>query len=134
LRIHLNARIPVSRCAERAVDTRSNATTVCTYAPSVTLAGQPRPTTEPWGYFTTYTEVLYLSGSRWALTAHSWPDTGLQGAGVAVAAQASSGAALPANSTATFDVAFTGAVNSGQPDSICTDAPVAPDGSRSQPE
>jgi acetyl esterase/lipase len=126
---HVNARTPVSSCAERNVDTRSNVVRVYTYAPPVTLPGQPRPTTQPWGYFTAYTEVLYLSGSSWLLHAHSWPATGLQGAGIAVAAQGQNSGTLPPNSTVTLDGAFSGAVNSGQADSICTATPTVSDGS-----
>jgi len=126
---HLNAETPVSSCAERTFDTRSNTTTVATYAPRATLSGQPRPTTQPWGYFTPYTEVQYLSGTTWLMRAHSWPDDGLQGAGIAVAPQEQETGTLPPNSTVTFDGAFTGAINSGQPDSICTPDPEPTDGS-----
>jgi hypothetical protein len=59
---HLDGTPPVSSCAERNVDTRSNSTAVDTFAPSVTLSGQPRPTTQPWAYFSAYTEVLYFAG------------------------------------------------------------------------
>jgi hypothetical protein len=126
---HLNAEAPVSNCAERTVDTRSNTTTVSAYAPRITLAGQLRPTTQPWGYFTPYTEVLYLSGSSWRLRAHSWPSTGLQGAGIAVAPQGQDSGTLPPNSTVTFAGAFTGAINTGQPDSTCTAIPIPSNGS-----
>ena len=40
---HLQGAAPVSSCADRSVDTRANAATVYTYAPSVTLSGQPGP-------------------------------------------------------------------------------------------
>ena len=126
---HLHATTPVPSCAERAVDTRWNIGPVYTYAPSVTLSGRPRPTTQPWGYLKAYVEVLYLNAGTWAMSAHSWPDDGLQGAGIGVAAQNRTVGTLPANSTATFDSPFTGAVNSGQPDSICTEQPAAADGS-----
>jgi acetyl esterase/lipase len=126
---HLNAKTPVSSCTERNVDTRPNTFKVYTYAPAVTMLGQQRPTSQPWGYFTAYTEVLYLSGSSWLLRAHSWPAGGLQGAGIAVAAQGQNSGTLPANSTVTLDGAFTGAVDSGQPDSICTATPTVSDGS-----
>jgi acetyl esterase/lipase len=126
---HLNARTPVSSCAERDVDTRSGSGTVTTFAPSVTLAGQPRPTTGPWGYFSSYTEVLSLSGGSWLIRAQSWPDTGLQGAGIPVAPQGQDSGTLPPNSTVTLDGAFNSAINSGQPDSICTNIPAGPDGS-----
>jgi acetyl esterase/lipase len=126
---HLHATTPVSSCAERNVDTRSANAAVYRRAWTVTLSGQPRPTTQPWGYFTAYTEVLYLNASSWAIAAHGWPDDGLQGAGIAVAAQEQSTGALPANSTVTFDSPFTSAINSGQPDSICTDTPIPSNGS-----
>jgi acetyl esterase/lipase len=126
---HLNGTPPTSRCAERSVDTRANTGSVITYAPRVTLSRQPRPTTQPWGYFTTYTEVLYLSGSSWFVAAHSWPDNGLQGAGVAVAPQGAESGTLPPNGTVTLDGPFTSAVNSGQPNSICTANPTVSDGS-----
>src|SRR4051794_28352431 len=45
---HLDNAAPVSRCAERSVDTHANSASVHPTAPSVTLSGQPRPTTEPW--------------------------------------------------------------------------------------
>jgi acetyl esterase/lipase len=126
---HLNGQTPVSRCAERTVDTTSNTTTVNAYAPRITLRGQPRPTTQPWGYFTPYTEVQSLNGTSWQLRAHSWPVSGLQGAGIAVAPQNQDSGTLPPNSTVTLDGAFTGAIDTGQPDSICTPAPVPSDGS-----
>jgi Prolyl oligopeptidase family len=126
---HLNAATPVSSCAERNVDTRSNRATIRTYAPTVILSGQPRPTTQPWGYFTPYTEVLSVNGAASSMTANSWPDTGLQGAGIAVAAQGQATGTLPANSTVTFGGTFTGAINTGQPDSICTEQPIPSDGS-----
>jgi acetyl esterase/lipase len=118
---HLHGTMPVSRCAERDVDTRSNTTTVYTYAPTVTLSGQPRPTTHPRGYFKPYTDVWSLNGSSWAMSAHSWPDAGLLGAGIADAAQEQSTGTMPANSTVTFDTPFNGMINSAQPDSICTE-------------
>ena len=40
---HLQGAAPVSSCADRSVDTRANAATVYTYAPSVTLSGRPGP-------------------------------------------------------------------------------------------
>jgi acetyl esterase/lipase len=126
---HLNGAAPVARCAARNVDTHENTATVYTAAPSVTLSGQPRPTTQPWGYFTAYTEVQNLSGSSWQVTAHSWPDDGLQGAGIAVAARGETDAVLPPNSPVALDGAFNSAINSGQPDSICTNAPVPSNGS-----
>ena len=126
---HLYGRLPASSCAERTVDTRSSTTTVYTFAPSVTLFLQPRPTIQPWGYFTSYTEVLHLNGSAWLLSAHSWPDTELQGAGIAVAPQGRTSAALPANGAVTIDGPFTGAINSGEADRICTAPPVPADGS-----
>ena len=126
---HLNGALPVSSCAERTVDTRANSATVYTFAPSVTLSGQPRPATQPWGYFTAFAEVMYQSGASWPITAQSWPDNGLQGAGIAVAALNQTAAALPPNSTVALDGPFNTAVNSGQPDSICTNNPVASNGS-----
>ncbi|MDQ3850962.1 MAG: alpha/beta hydrolase [Actinomycetota bacterium] len=123
LAYHLHGRPPLSRCAERYVDTRSQTPTIYRY-PRVTLGSQPRPTDQPWGYFTAYTEVLYLNGSTWAswaLREHSWPKEGLQSAGIPVAAKGQSSTTLPSNGPVTLDGPFTGAVNSGQPDSICAE-------------
>jgi acetyl esterase/lipase len=119
---HLSGTAPVSSCAERTVDTRANTASIFTRVPTVTLPGQPRPTTQPWGYFKAYAEVLYQSGSSWPLIAHSWPDNGLQGAGIAVAAQEQTTGTLPPNSAVRLDGAFTSAINSGWADSICTAA------------
>jgi acetyl esterase/lipase len=116
---HVYGTAPVSSCAQRTVDTHANTGSVLTHVPVVTLAGQPRPTTQPWGYFTAYAEVLHQRGGSWSLIAHSWPDDGLQGAGLAVAPQDQTTGTLPPNSTVTLDGPFTGAINSGQPDSIC---------------
>jgi hypothetical protein len=124
---HLYGTPPVSSCSERSVDTTANTHTVYARAPSVTLSDQPRPTTQPWGYFTAVTEVR--DARSLMLLAHSWPDNGLQGAGIAVAPQEQTTGALPPNSTVTLDGPFTGAVNSGQADSICSDQPVPSDGS-----
>jgi acetyl esterase/lipase len=117
---HLSGTAPVSSCAERTVDTRANTAAIFTRVPTVTLSGQPRPATQPWGYFKAYAEVLYQSGGSWPLIAHSWPDNGLQGAGIAVAAQDQTTGTLPPNSAVRLDGAFTSAINSGQPDSICS--------------
>jgi len=125
---HLNGQAPVSRCAERTVDTTSNTTTVDAYAPRITLAAQPRPTTQPWGYFTAYTEVHSRSGASWQLRANSWPIRGLLGAGIAVAPQDQDSGILPPNSTVLLDGAFDGAIDTGQPDSICTGVPMPSDG------
>jgi acetyl esterase/lipase len=116
---HRYGTAPVTRYAERTVDTRST-DAVVTHVPTVTLSAQPRPTSQPWGYFKAYAEVLYQSGSSWPLIAHSWPDDGLRGAGVAVAAQGQSAGVLPPNSPVLIDGAFTSAINSGWPDSFCT--------------
>jgi len=129
LAYHLHGTAPVSDCATRSVDTRSNAGTIYTDAPPVTLSGQLRPTSQPWGYFTAYTDVLSLNDGLWAISAHSWPAEGLQGAGIAVAAQGQDSGTLAPNSTVTVDGPFTGAIGSGQPDSICTTSAVASDGS-----
>jgi acetyl esterase/lipase len=126
---HLNATPPVSSCAERTADTRAETAPILRRAPTVTLAAQPRPTTQPWGYFTPYVEVLSLNASVWTVSAHSWSDEGLQGAGIAVAAQEQITGTLPANSTVTFDSPFNSAINSGQPDSICSDQPAPSNGS-----
>jgi acetyl esterase/lipase len=120
---HLSGTQPVSECAERTVDTRTNSAAVYTRAPTVTLSEQPRPTTEPWGYFTPYVEVDYQNASAWPVIAHSWPGSGLRGAGIAVAPADQTAGALPPNSTVTLDGAFNSAINSGQPDSICTADP-----------
>ena len=126
---HLHATPPTSRCAERSVDTGANAGPVLTAAPRLMLSGQPRPTTQDWGYFTAYTEVLYLSEGSWVVSAHSWPDDGLQGAGIAVAAQDEAVGVLPPDSSTAVEEPFTGAVNSAEPDSICAASPVMSDGS-----
>jgi hypothetical protein len=51
---HLHGDTPLSGCAERNVDMRASTATVHTFAPSVTLQRQPRPTSQPWAYFTAY--------------------------------------------------------------------------------
>jgi acetyl esterase/lipase len=126
---HLAGVPPVSECAERTVDTQANTAPVVTYAPSVTLSGQPRPTTQSWGYFTAYAQVLYQSAGSLLIAAESWPDDGLQGAGVPIAAQDQTTGTLPANSTVTLDGPFNSALNSGQPDSICSNQQAGLDGS-----
>jgi acetyl esterase/lipase len=126
---HLDATPPTSRCAERSVDTSANTSSVLTAAPRLMLSGQPRPTTQDWGYFTAYTEVLYLSEGSWLVSAHSWPDNGLQGAGIAIAPQHKTVGTLPPDSSAAVDEPFTGAVNSAEPGSICAASPAISDGS-----
>jgi acetyl esterase/lipase len=126
---HLHGSPPVSHCAERTVDTRANTAPITTSAPSVTLPAQPRPTTEPWGYFTPYTEVLSLTPAPAKVIAHSWPGDGLRGAGIAVAAQEQIAGTLPPNSPVSLDGPFTSAIDTGQADSICTPTPAAPDDS-----
>lgn len=126
---HLHGATPLSSCAQRTVDTSADDATVHTFAPPVTLARQPRPRTEPWGYFTAYVEVQVLRAGVWLTSADSWPEDGLQGAGIAVAARGEDNGTLPANSEVQLDGPFNSAVNSGQPDSICTAVPLASDGS-----
>jgi acetyl esterase/lipase len=126
---HLDAMPPTSRCAERTVDTSASYGPVLTTAPRLMLSGQQRPTTQAWGYFTSYTEALYESDGDWEVAAHSWPDDGLQGAGIAIAPQHESFGMLPPDSSATVEEPFTGAVNSAEPDSICAANPAASDGS-----
>jgi acetyl esterase/lipase len=126
---HLHGSTPLSSCAQRTVDTTSNDATVYTYAPPITLARQPRPKTERWAYFTAYVELQSLRGGVWLTSAHSWPADGLQGAGIAVAARGEDNATLPPNSSVALDGAFNSAINSGQPDSICTAVPWVSDGS-----
>jgi acetyl esterase/lipase len=124
---HLYGTTPMSRCSERSVDTTGNTDTVHTHAPPVTISDQPRPTTQPWAYFTAVTEVRNASSPT--VLAHSWPDDGLQGAGIAVAPQDQLTGTLPPNSSVTLDGPFTSAINSGQADSICTGEPAESAGS-----
>jgi acetyl esterase/lipase len=126
---HLYGTLPVPSCDDRIVDTRQSAGSVSTHAPAVTLSAQPRPTTQPWGYFTPYTEVRYQSGRSWSVIAQSWPDDGLHGAAIAVAAQGQTTGTLPAGSTLTTDEPFTSPVDDGQPDSICASDTLPFDGS-----
>ncbi|MEA2231430.1 MAG: hypothetical protein QOD83_1246 [Solirubrobacteraceae bacterium] len=130
LAYHLEGTTPVSSCDRRTVDTRSNTDTIFRHAPPVTLPDQPRPTSQAWGYFTAYTDVLQSpDASSWAISAHSWPADGLQGAGIAVAAQGQDSGTLAPDSTVTVDGPFNGAIGTGQPDSICTTSAVPSDGS-----
>jgi acetyl esterase/lipase len=130
---HLYGALPVSSCDERSVDTRRSTGSTSTHAPTATLSGQPRPTTQPWGTFTPYTEVLYESGGSWQVLAHSWPDDGLQGAGIAVAAQGQTTGTLPPSSPLTLDGPFNSLINNGQPDSICTGEPAPAAGGSTPP-
>ena len=132
---HLQGAAPVSSCADRIVDTRANAATIYTYAPSVTLSGQPRPTgSAAWGYFTAYSHILMQYNGATSFAGHTWPDDGLQGAGLPVAAQAATAATLPPNQTVTLhDLAYNGQINSGQADSICRPQPMAANGTALPP-
>ena len=96
---HLKETPPASRCAERSVDTCANTDSVFTHAPRVTLSRRGRPITEPWGYFITYTEVKYLSGSEWLVATHSWPGGGLRTAGIATHAAGSAPARTAARAS-----------------------------------
>ena len=132
---HLQGAAPVSSCADRVVDTRANAATVYTYAPSVTLSGRPRPSgSAAWGYFTAYAQILMQINGASSFAAHTWPDDGLQGAGLPVAAQAATAATLPPNGSVSLqDVAYKGQINTGQADSICRPQPLAANGSALPP-
>lgn len=122
---HVGGRTPVSSCADRTIDARANTATVVTYAPSVSL-DQPRPSSAiRFTYFTSVVQVSYRTGASWTLVAHSWPASGLQGAAIPVAVQGTTLGSLPANSPLTLSIAYKGAVDSGQPDSICRGAAVA---------
>lgn len=117
---HLYGSAPVSSCADRQVDTRANTATIYTYAPSVALYNQPRPSgSMRFGYVTASVQVVAASGSTWVLASYSWPASGLQGAAIPVAAQNAAAASLPANGPFTITGPYNGAVDSGQPDSIC---------------
>jgi acetyl esterase/lipase len=126
---HLEATPPTSRCAERPVDTTANTGSILTASPRLMLSGQPRPTTRAWGYFTSYTEVLYQRAGSWLVVAHSWPDDGLLGAGIAVAPQHETVGVLPPDASTRTDEPFTSAVNSAEPGGICAPTPAASDGS-----
>jgi acetyl esterase/lipase len=127
---HAYGSAPVSSCADRVVDTRANTATIYTYAPSVALYNQPRPSgSVRFGYFTASVQVAYASGSTWVLASYSWPDNGLQGAGIPVAAQNAAAASLPASGSFTITGAYSGAIDSGQPDSICRGMYAPTDGS-----
>jgi acetyl esterase/lipase len=130
---HLYGTLPVSSCGERRVDTRRSTGSISTHAPTVTLSGRPRPTSQPWGIFTPYTEVLYESAGSWPVLAQSWPADGLQGAAIAVAAQDAITGTLPPGSPLTLDGPFTSAINTGQPDSICTGEPASATGAPTPP-
>jgi acetyl esterase/lipase len=127
---HLQGAAPVSSCADRSVDTRANAATTYTYAPTVTLAGQPRPGGQAaWGYFTAYSQILMQIGGATSFAAHTWPDDGLQGAGLPVAATGATTATLPANTPVTLaDLGYNGQINTGQADSICRPLAAASNG------
>ncbi len=117
---HRDGQTPIAYCSDRLVDTRANTATIYTFAPTVTLPDRPRPSgANRWGYFTGYTEVTYLSEGRYRMAAHSWPDGGLQQAGVPAARVGQTTGVLPPNQTVALDGAFTSAIDSGQPDSIC---------------
>jgi hypothetical protein len=83
--------------------------------------------------FTPYTDVLYESAGSWPVLAQSWPDDGLQGAGIAVAAQDETTGTLPPGSPLTLDRPFTSAINTGEPDSICTGEPASASGGQTPP-
>ena len=117
---HRDGHTPLAYCADRYVDTRSNTGVITTYAPKVTLPDRPRPSgTDRWAYFDSYVEVTYQSGSAYLMAAHSWPDNGLRGAAVAVPPVGQTTGVLPPNQTTGVDGGFTGAIDTGQPDSIC---------------
>jgi acetyl esterase/lipase len=124
---HLDGNAPVSSCADRVVDTRFNSATIYTSAPSVALSDQPRPATERFAYFTATVQIVTQTGGT--LVSSSWPDNGLQGAGLPVAAQGATSAQLPASSTITLTTPFAGVIDSGQPDSICRGSYSASNGS-----
>jgi acetyl esterase/lipase len=139
LTYHRRGSAPIARCADRYVDTRPNPATIRTGAPTVRLPDQPRPSgAASWAYFAGYTQVAFRSGSGvaagggYTVAAHSWPGTGLQGAGIAVAGRGRTWAALPANEPVLPDGVDTGAINSGAPDGICR-ASFSPTGGRLPP-
>ncbi|MEP6664336.1 MAG: alpha/beta hydrolase, partial [Verrucomicrobiota bacterium] len=116
---HAFGHVPDNRFASRDVDTRFNSGTIYTYAPSITYS-VTRPISGE-SHLTPYVHVLYKdAGGVYRLVSHSWPDNGLQGAGMPVAAQNQfAGAPLPASETTTVAGAFAGAIDSGEPDSLC---------------
>ena len=117
---HRYGHTPLAYCSDRLVDTRSNSAIVYTNAPTVTLPDRPRPYGgDLWAYYDSYVEITYLSGSSYVLAAHSWPDNGLAGAAIPIAAVGQATGVLPANGTVGLDGYYSGAINTGQPDSMC---------------
>ncbi|PZS35554.1 MAG: hypothetical protein DLM59_02815 [Pseudonocardiales bacterium] len=125
-----NGAIPLARCADRLVDTVGSPAAIHASAPTVRISAQPRPSGPgSWAYFAGYTQVTYAAGGTadaltagsvaYTMVAHSWPDDGLRGAGVAVPTRGESLAALPANDPVNSDGPYNGAINTGRPDSIC---------------
>ncbi len=139
LTYHRQGSAPVAQCTDRLVDTRTSRATIRTSAPVVRSARLPRPggagrARATWAYFAGYAQLSYLDGGNYRLIAHSWPDDGLRGAAVALAARHQApprqGAlALPPNDEVAPDGSYSGAVNTGRPDSICRPEPSPADGS-----
>ncbi|MDP9239805.1 MAG: hypothetical protein M3O55_04090, partial [Actinomycetota bacterium] len=125
LTYHRTRATPLTTCADRLVDTRGKRATIHTSAPTVRITAQPRPTgAGSWAYFAGYTQVTYApaglaEGAAYTLVAHSWPDNGLQGAAIAVPGPGQGKGRLPANDPVVPEGAYTGAINTGRPDSIC---------------
>lgn len=115
---HAFGQAPDNRFASRDVDTRFNSGNISTSAPTIvhTVA---RPVTGE-AHFTPYIHVLFKnSNGAYVLASHSWPNNGLQGAGIPIAAQnQTNGAALPLSQTTELDGAFGGLIDSGEPDSL----------------
>jgi dienelactone hydrolase len=116
---HAFGQPPDNRFATIDIDTRANSGAIYTNAPTVIYTA-PRPAVGE-AHFTPYVQVTYLdtASGDYLLTSHSWPDNELQGAGMPIAAQNQIvGAPLPASETTELDGPFTGAIDSGEPDSL----------------
>ncbi|MEP6697005.1 MAG: hypothetical protein ABJA34_09030 [Pseudonocardiales bacterium] len=138
LTFHSDGSAPLTTCLDRLIDTRLAHGPVHATAPVVRLV-RPRPSGPvSWAYFAGYGQVTYaartgaaakagagsdVAADVFAVVAHSWPDNGLQGAGVAVARQGQTRATLPANDPVKPAGPFSGAINTGRADSICRPDP-----------
>jgi acetyl esterase/lipase len=123
VQIHLYGKVPVSQCADRAVDTTKNTATVKVAAPTVKL-NAIRPSAGGSGYATGQV-IVFQVGKQ---VASSWPDAGLTAGGIALAPVNALTAQLPSAlqgaavtpMTGAFAQVETGGVNTGAPDSVCS--------------
>jgi acetyl esterase/lipase len=123
LNTHILGTAPTGRCVTDEFDSRAAVQPPVRVLPPVSDT-LDRPAAGNSGYATQQVWVWYLDGSTWTPWANSWPASDLAGASLALFAVNTRSGPLPGQQGVLLEsTPAHGGVNTGQPDSMCTDQP-----------